>query len=241
MARCAGAFWYGSQPVRVLGIDPSLTNYGWAIHDNSFPVGDPRRCEARGRFSTKAKMEFVARYMHMRDSLRALIQEHRPDRVGIEYPVFSSMYSEGMYGLFLYSCEALRAECMDVVFWSPLQAKAHARDTLDRPKGWKMDKTDMCEAAKQDVGGGRNWNHNEADAYLVAVLSCRFWGFYDGRIEEGVLTPNEVRYFTKVHTFTKGKRAGKTIKTGVIHRESDRFFRWSLLRGDGDSHGTEEG
>lgn len=226
--------------MRVLGFDPSLTNYGWAIHDNSFPVGDPRRCEARGRFQTKAKMEFVTRYTFMRDSLRALIQEHKPDRVGVEYPIMNAMYSEGMWGLFLYSCEALRAERMDVVFWSPLQAKAHARDTLNRPKGWKMDKVDMVEAAKKDAGPGR-WDHNEADAYLVAVLSARFWGFFDGDVPEGGLTLTESRYFTKVHTFTRGKRAGKTIKKGVIHRESDRFFQWSLLRDEGESHGKEEG
>lgn len=215
--------------MRVLGIDPSLTNYGWAIHDNSFPVGDPRRCEARGRFQTKAKMEFGVRYTTMRESLRALLQEHRPDRVGIEYPVFSSMYSEGMYGLFLYSCEALRAECMDVVFWSPLQAKAHARDSIDRPKGWKMDKNDMCEAAKLDTGGGR-WNHNEADAYLVGRLGARFWEFHAGTLPEGGLTPTETRYFTQVHTYQRGRKAGKTVRKGVIYRESDRFFMWSRLR-----------
>jgi hypothetical protein len=185
-------------------------------------------------------MEFVTRYTFMRDSLRALIQEHKPDRVGVEYPIMNAMYSEGMWGLFLYSCEALRAECMDVVFWSPLQAKAHARDSIDRPKGWKMDKVDMVEAAKKDAGPGR-WNHNEADAYLVAVLAGRFWGFYDGEIAEGGLTPTEARYFTKVHTYVRGRKVGKTIKTGVIHRESDRFFRWSLLRDEGESHAKEEG
>lgn len=213
----------------VLGLDPSLSNYGWAIHNTDAPVGTPDRCVARGRFRTPSKMEFVTRYMYMRDSLRALIQEHQPDRVGIEFPIFSSMYSEGMYGLFLYSCEALRAECMDVVFWSPLQAKAHARDTIDRPKGWKMDKVDMVEAAKKDAGPGR-WNHNEADAYLVAVLASRFWDFYDGRLKEGGLTPTESRYFTKVHTYVRGAKAGKTIKKGVVYRESDRFFIWSRLR-----------
>ena len=151
------------------------------------------------------------------------------DRVGIEFPVFSSMYSEGMYGLFLYSCEALRAEGMDVVFWSPLQVKAHARDTIDRPRGWRMDKVDMCEAAKLDAAGGQ-WNHNEADAYLVGVLSARFWGFYEGTVGEGGLTTTESRYFTKVHTFQRGRKAGRTVKKGVIHREQDRFFRWSRLR-----------
>ena len=213
----------------VLGLDPSLTNYGWALHDTNAPVGDISRCPARGRFRTPAKQEFVTRYISQRESLRAVIREYKPDRVGIEFPVFSSMYSEGMYGLFLYSCEALRSEGMDVVFWSPLQVKAHARDTLDRPQGWKMDKVDMCEAAKVDAGGGR-WNHNEADAYLVGVLSGRFWDFFDGGLEEGGLTPTESRYFTKVHTFQRGRKAGRTVKKGVIYREQDRFFRWSQLR-----------
>ena len=224
----------------VLGLDPSLTNYGWAIHNTDAPVGTPERCVARGRFRTSSKMEFIERYKSQRDSLRALIRQHKPDRVGIEFPIMDAMYSEGMYGLFLYSCEALRAECMDVVFWSPLQAKAHARDSIDRPKGWKMDKVDMVEAAKKDAGPGR-WNHNEADAYLVAVLSARFWGFFDGDVPEGGLTLTESRYFTQVHTYTRGKRAGKTIKKGVIHRESDRFFQWSLLRDEGEPHGKEEG
>lgn len=211
--------------MRVLGIDPSLTAYGWAIHDNSFPVGDPRRCEARGRFSTKSKMEFVLRYMNMRESLRALIREHRPDRVGIEYPIMDALWSEGMYGLFLYSCEALRAERMDVVFWTPLQVKAHARESIDRPKGWQMDKTDMVEAAKADCCA--RMNHNEADAYLVGVLSGRFWNLLAGQVDEGGLTPTEARYFSKVHTYTRGAKQGKTVRTGMIYRENDRYFAWS--------------
>jgi len=210
----------------VLGLDPSLTNYGWALHDSTAPVGDPSRCPQRGRFCTPPKMEFVDRYVSQRDSLRALIQDTRPDRVGIEFPIFGNLWSEGMYGLFLYSCEALKLEGCDVVFWAPLQVKAHARDTLDRPKGWAMDKQDMIQASKVDAGGGR-WNHNEADAYLVAVLSARFWEFFDGSLLEGSLTSTEERYFTKVHTFKRGRHAGRTVKKGVIYREKDRFFMWS--------------
>lgn len=213
----------------VLGLDPSLTNYGWALHETAAPVGAPSRCVARGRFRTPSKMEFIERYKAQRESLRDVVREYRPDKVGIEFPVFDNLWSEGMYGLFLYSCEALRAECQDVVFWSPLQAKAHARDSLDRPPGWKMDKVDMVEAAKLDAGGGQ-WNHNEADAYLVAVLSGRFWSLHEGLIGEDDLTPTEKRYFMAVRTFTRGRKAGRTVKKGVIYRESDRFFMWSRLR-----------
>lgn len=103
----------------VLGLDPSLTNYGWAVHDDSHPIGNPSRCSRRGRFQTPADMTFVDRYIAQRESLRALIREVKPDRVGIEFPVFDNLFSEGMYGLFLYSCEALKSERCDVVFWSP--------------------------------------------------------------------------------------------------------------------------
>ena len=171
-------------------------------------------------------MEFVVRYMTQRDRLAALIREHKPDKVGIEFPVFDNLFSEGMYGLFLYSCEALRTEGCDVVFWSPLQVKAHARETIDRPKSWVMDKVDMVEAAKTDAGGSK-WNHNEADAYLVARLAGRFWHLHGSLLTEDALTPTERKYFTEIKQFVRGKKAGQAEHRGIIYREDDRFFMWS--------------
>ena len=209
----------------VLGLDPSLTQYGWALHDTSATVGDPGRCPARGRFRTPSKMEFIDRYMTQRKRLRALIRETKPDKVGIEFPIFNDLWSEGMYGLFLFSCEALKTEKCDVVFWTPNQVKAHARETVVRPPGWAMDKSDMVEAAKVDASGGQ-WNHNEADAYLVARLSARFWEFRAEKLPEVELTSKEAQFFAKVHTFVRGKRAGKTVRTGMVYREDERFFAW---------------
>lgn len=212
--------------MKVLGLDPSLTNFGWALHDTEAPVGNPGRCLSRGRFQTPASMEFVVRYMTQRDRLAALVREHKPDRVGIEFPVFDNLFSEGMYGLFLYSCEALRNEGCDVVFWSPLQVKAHARETLDRPKSWVMDKVDMVEAAKKDAGG-KTWNHNEADAYLVARLAGRFWHLHGALLTEDALTPTERKYFTEIKQFVRGRKAGQEERRGVVYREDERFFMWS--------------
>lgn len=172
-------------------------------------------------------MEFLDRYMAMREWLREKLREFQPRAVGIEYPVFNDLWSEGMYGLFLYSCEALKLEQQDVVFFSPGQVKVHARHHLERPKGWKMMKPDMVEAAKADTGGRGRWNHNEADAYWVARAASRFWALYDGEIDEGDLTAPERHQFLKIHTFQRGKRAGKTVKRGIIHREDERFFLWS--------------
>ena len=212
--------------MKVLGLDPSLTNFGWAVHDTSYPVGDRSRCVSRGRFKTSSKMLFIDRYVEMRESLRHLIHEVNPDRVGLEFPVFNDLWSEGMYGLFLFTCEALRLEKQDVVFWSPMQVKAHARESLERPKGWKMGKSDMVDAAKQDAGGGR-WNHNEADAYLVARLSGRFWLLHDDLIKERELTPQERRMFLAIQRYKRGRKAGKVEKRGVLYREDERFFLWS--------------
>lgn len=225
--------------MKVLGVDPSLTAFGWAVHDTTPDVGSPSRCLKRGRFSTPARMEFVERYVTMRESLRALVRQESPDAVGIEHPVFASLYSEGMYGLFLYTCEALKAERCDVVFWSPLQVKAHARDSLGRPPKWQMMKPDMVEAAKADTGGKGTWNHNEADAYLVGRLAGRFWAFIDGGLPEADLTTTERKYFAGVRTLTRGNRAGEVVRSGVMYREDERFFRWSTTytAGDGGSDG----
>lgn len=212
--------------MRVLGLDPSLTNFGWAIIDTSFASGEKGRLEEKGLWKTPAKMEFVERYMTQRQRLIDLIEEKKPDYIGIEYPVFGNLYSEGMYGLFLYTCEALKQTKSDVVFWSPLQVKAHARLLIDRPKGWKMDKKDMVEAAKVDTGIGRI-NHNEADGYHVGRLASRFWQLYTGEITEKDLNEVEKKYFLKTHTFTKGRKAGKTVRSGVMYREDERFFLWS--------------
>ena len=211
----------------VLGLDPSLTQFGWALHDDTQEGVD--RCPARGRFKTPSKMLFIDRYCHMRESLRELVQTHQPDCIGIEYPVFNDLWSEGMYGLFLYSCEALRDEGVDVVFFSPMQVKVHARLSLGRPKGWKMLKGDMVDAAKEDCGGKGRWNHNEADAYLVARTAARFWRLFKGLLTADDLTEPERKQFLKIHTYTRGKKAGLTERKGIMFRESERFFRWSEI------------
>jgi len=217
--------------MRVLGFDPSLTNFGWAIFDTDVPDGLAARCVDRGRFQTSSRTLFIDRYIEMRESVRELVERlgvtHGITKLGLEYPVFKDLYSEGMYGLFLYVCEALRQTHVDIVFFSPGQIKAHAHAFLQRPKGWKMDKPDMVEAAKMDSGGRGRWNHNEADAYWVARVSARFWLLHTDAIQPAELTPLEKKQFTDVHTFSRGAKAGTSIEKGIMYREDERFFLWS--------------
>ena len=208
--------------MKVLGMDPSLTNFGWCVVEHSDGVITPI---SHGRFQTDAATLFIDRYVFLREEVKKLILTHNPDKISCEYPIFDNLYSEGMYGLFLFTCEAVRSSKKDIVFFSPGQGKAHARLFLDRPKGWKMEKTDMVEACKKAVG--KVWNHNEADAYWISRAGIRFWMFVEGLLPEYEMTPVEEQQFTKVHTFKKGKRAGQTKKSGIAYREDERFFRWS--------------
>lgn len=212
--------------MRVLGLDPSLTNFGWALHDSDATLGTPQRCIRRGRFQTSSKTMYIGRYMDLRSRLSSLVGELKPDRIGLEFPVFNDLYSEGMYGLFLFVSESLYSLKQDVVFWSPMQVKAHAREAIRRPGKWKMMKPDMVEAAKFDTGGGM-WNHNEADAYLVAKLAARFWLLQAEYIQPIELTPEEAKFFTEIKTPKKGIHAGQEQKKGVLYREDSRFFLWS--------------
>jgi hypothetical protein len=222
--------------MQVLGLDPSLTNFGWAVHDTD-AVGKAR-CPERGRFQTSAKDLFVGRYIEMRQSVLALVKRLGITRVGCEFPVFNDLWSEGMYGLFLFTCEALYIAQVDLVFFAPPQIKAHARAFLERPAPggnlWIMGKPDMVEAAREEAGGVGTWNHNEADAYWVARSAARFWLHLDGVLGVEDLTRDEKKQFRTIHTYKRGKRAGQTEKKGILYREDERFFRWT-------KDGTDDG
>ena len=212
----------------VLGLDPSLTNFGWALHDTD--AEGVARCVDRGRFQTKPR-EFpdeIRRYKYLRKCLFDKIEELKPEAMGIEYPVFGEDYSEGMYALFMFSLEAIQDQAQNLILLGPTQVKSWAKEALGRPKVWDMKKSDMVDAAKEITGGKGRWDHNEADAYLVASVAGRFWQLFTEQIDEEDLTFVEKRTFTKIHTFVKGKRKGQTVMKGILHRESDRFFLWSV-------------
>jgi Holliday junction resolvasome RuvABC endonuclease subunit len=209
----------------ILGLDPSLRAFGWTLIDDNLSIVD------KGMFSTEADIIFVDRYIYLREQLRILLQscKEKTDRlqVGIESPIFNDLYSEGMYGLFLYSNEALKLEKMDVVFLTPNQVKAHAHEFLGRPKGWKMQKADMVEACKKANPHVKNINHHQSDAYWVGRIASKFWDAMDGRVQIDALSDLEKKHFTDVDLYVKGAKEGRVKRQGISHKEDDRWFRWS--------------
>ncbi len=211
-----------------LGLDPSLTGFGWAIHDSN--AEGPSRLIERGLFKTTPRELFVHRYMYLRRSVFELLRD-RPavENVAVESPPYGALFSEGLYGLYLYVNEALVLARKDVVFFDPQTLKMLVKVDPKVRKG-KMSKSDMIQAAKDDTGI-RKWNHNEADAYHVARFGSRFFSYYAGGIGQDQLTPAEIQSFSREKTYKKGKKAGLTEKLGLIFREQDRFFLYSQIKG----------
>lgn len=210
-----------------LGLDPSITGFGWCIHDSE--AEGPARVILRGQFKTSPKDIFVTRYIFLRDSVGRLLDENPVvEAVGVESPPFGEQWSEGLYALFLMVTEAVYLRRKDVVYFDPGTVKMLAKgDPRLRPG--KMFKADMVDAARADTGIKGKFNHNEADAYHIARFAARFWDLYHGRLEAEHLTPSEQQAFVKIHTFVRGKQAGKTVHQGALFKENKRFFRFSLL------------
>jgi crossover junction endodeoxyribonuclease RuvC len=71
--------------VRVLGIDPGTRVVGWGVVDRQ---GNALRAVAWGALRAPASGEVPARLRLLHEGLRALIAEHRPDRVAVEEAFF---------------------------------------------------------------------------------------------------------------------------------------------------------
>jgi hypothetical protein len=210
-----------------LGFDPSITGYGWCIHDSE--AEGVNRIVAKGLLTSSAKTVFVKRFMDFRDRLTELLTTHPEiECVGIESPVYGEQWSPGAYALFVYTNEVVYTLRKDVVYFDPGTVKMLAKIDPRVRKG-KMFKTDMVEAARNDTGFKGRFNHNEADAYHVARFAARFFLRLDEKITDDDLTPSEYRAFSRVHTLKKGERAGETVYCGAIFKERSRFFRFSHL------------
>ena len=210
--------------MRVLGFDPSLTGFGWALYDSE--QTGKARCPERGRWKTTAREEFVDRFTGLAENAYELLLRLKPDKVGVESPSFGAQRSETMFALFTHVNAAIKKAKVDVVFFAPDQIKQHPKLILDRPKDWKMMKADMIEGAKDDAGGGI-WNGDSADAYWVAWIAEKFWRLHARLLTAEDLNEVEHHQFLHSHTFIRGKKKGMTERKGLMYRESERFFLWS--------------
>lgn len=202
-----------------LGLDPSLSGFGWAIHDST--VVGPGRVVAKGVIATPTGL-FVRRYVYLREAVKEILRVYpEVQNVGAESPPFGELWSEGLYGLYVYVTEAVFLSRKDLVFFDPATVKMLVRMDPSIRRG-TIDKQDVIEAARVDSTIKR-WNHNEADAYIVGRSAAHFWEFQEGSLREDELTPSEAQAFLG-RASKAGVRSG-----GLASKEGERFFRFSKL------------
>ncbi len=108
--------------MRVLGIDCGTQRTGWGIVSSD---GRTHRLIAAGVIRTSAKLPLAARLKEIGGSLRALIEEHRPEAVAVE-AVFHAVNAQSALKLAHVRGAALlvAAEAgLEVGEYSPLEIK----------------------------------------------------------------------------------------------------------------------
>jgi Holliday junction resolvasome RuvABC endonuclease subunit len=154
-----------------LGLDPSLTGFGWCVHDSS-ELGSKRIIHS-GVWETTTKTMWVERYVLLRENIAKVLDRYLVvEAVGVESPIHGEAWSEDAHALFLNVNEAIWSRRKDVVYFDPSSVKMLAKGDNQARKG-KMFKSDMVDAAKAETG--IRLNHNAADAYHVAKSAARFW------------------------------------------------------------------
>lgn len=209
-----------------LGIDPSLTAYGWALHDSS-ENGKKRRIRS-GHEGTFPSSVPVARFIHFRTLVQNLLVDDSIEAVGIESPAYSAgPFQTVHFGLMMFSLEAIFEKRRDCVLFDPSTLKALARGDAQR-KGL-MSKMDMQRCVQMDTFDAHIIDNNEADAYLIAKYAARFLEFKSGKLKPEELTASERRVFLERRKTVKTLTGKKVRKVAHIFRENSRFFEFSRV------------
>ncbi len=212
--------------MKVMGLDPSLTAYGWCVYDSS-AVGLSRRVKS-GHEETLPTQVSVTRYMHFRELVTTLIKQYNPDKVAIESAVLDgSPFSPIHYGLVLYSLEAIFEARKDVVLFDPSTLKSLIAGHSKIKK--KMFKSDMQNFVKLDTMDTKIVHDGEADAYCLAYEGHRFFQTVSGLMDVESLNEQEKRTFISKSKTVKTLRGKVRKNTSHAFRENSRWYNFSRI------------
>lgn len=211
--------------MRVLGIDPSLNDTGWAVIDTE--KGEPPELVGSGRFRSKSDDFFLTKYKRAWEGVDRVIEKYKPDFLSIEIPPPAGSYSAGLYPLWVTMADTSLKHRIPFLTLVPTQVKAYARHVLGE-KG-KMFKSDMVETAKRILNTQKAMNHNVADAIIVAWSGARFWLLYEKIIGEEELTRGERLMFSR--TITR-RATGRVEGVGIIYKEGEAYYDLRLPKYD---------
>lgn len=209
--------------MRILGIDPSLTNLGYVVLEGDT---ENRQILEKGKLQTvPTDGLYIQRYVKQCNGISELVKKYNIKHVASEAPYMMDHNTEVLFGLQSFLHFTYWIHKLNVVIFPPTQIKGYALPEF-KGSGEKIFKEDMVKAARKDLNMRENERlaNDVADAYWVSKLGLRFWLYYSKVLPEQLLTEDERRIFTKTHTYTRGKKKGFTERTGIIYRKNEMFY-----------------
>jgi Holliday junction resolvasome RuvABC endonuclease subunit len=211
----------------ILGLDPSLSAYGFAILKDT-ELGLNRRVYSKHEATLPSRVP-VARFMHFRALVDDMVRVYQPDLIGIESPAYDAgVFQTIHFGLLQYSLEAAFLHRKDVVLFDPATLKSLVKGTNPNAKGI-MTKLDMQKFVMLDTMDTKMVHDGEADAYCLAYFASRFYKVLDGTLDPADLNPSEYRIFLGKTKTVKTVKGNVKKRTGHAFRENNRFYRYSAI------------
>lgn len=212
----------------VLGCDPSISDFGWAVLDVDTD-GSADLLDS-GRIRTSSDQLDVMRYRVHRRRIGELFEKHADnvDAVGVEQPPPQASYSAGLWPLWVFCSEECLENRVDQFNFSPSTLKANVRSVLG--ESGRMRKKHMKRAASilLDMEEDESINHNVADAVHVGHAAARLAQLITGEIHDSDLSDREAEFLVKHRT----KRNGDLKLSGMIYKEDDRYRLWKSPKYD---------
>jgi Holliday junction resolvasome RuvABC endonuclease subunit len=209
--------------MRALGLDPSLTSFGWCVYDSSARSG-PRKLVASGHEGTLNDLVPVARFMHARSMVDSLLRRFRVDVVGIESPAFDGgPFSTSHFALMMFAMEPVFERRKDLVLFDPTTLKYVSTGKS------AASKADMQKAVQLDRMSTDLVQSDESDAYHVAMRAARFKMLWGGELLPDSLTELEKKVFLQ-RVRKPAKASSKPVRrVAHVFRQNSRFFEFSRV------------
>lgn len=206
----------------VIGLDPSLTHFGWVLLDECKSGKDSLLDYGTFKTATSDGLR-VQRLIMQRERLRKLLSERGVALVAMEAPYWQDFSTEILFALNQFIHEVFLDLGTLVIYIQPLSLKKQALPDMNPQEATKHH---MTHQAKQELElMGRRFSEHVSDAYFAAKVGCRFYRWHClQELADDNLTDSEKHLFCGKHTYTRGEKKGLTEYTGIIYRENDQFF-----------------
>ncbi len=209
--------------MRALGLDPSLSAFGWCVYDSAAELR-PRRLVASGHEGTLSDLVPVARFMHARSVVDSLLRRFDVDVVGIESPAFDGgPFTTTHYALMMFALEPIFERRKDCVLFDPTTLKLMSTGKS------AASKADMQKAVQIDRMSTEMVQSDESDAYHVAKGAARFLMLWRGELSPEDLTEHEQRVFLKRVKKPKKASRAPVRKMAHVFRQNSRFYEMSRI------------